>query len=324
MNTEDELASYGIKLSVAPPQSSEPEPEPESLAPDPVVDPPLRVVEQEEFAPKPQKYTPQGVKDVEVAQSEKDRLEAITGDEYRVIYRDNLFFVEQVMHATHTPSPAQVPNAINEENEEPQQRVKRGADPILPYTVNPDPEIIRALKQPRNKHLLKPRFKLKQCYRSQFEKLVLVGVLGMVAAFPMGAVEMIFSAKELAELPSFLSGQRLATGFEYLSYIIIAWLLFKIMLSRLLHTYNVDEDDIEANNAFIARDIEQTLIDQIKNIKLQQGFIERILDYGTLEFFTAGSGKVDVTFENIRSPVLVKAIIEDRIRRTREEGDKFS
>lgn len=275
-----------------------------------------------------------GFSNPELAENEKERLQAVTQRPHQVIYREQRFYVEPIVQMSQPQTSSKLPqqpnqvasssNALPETSKSPSPKEGTSDVDILPNTVQPDPKVISELKRPINKKFREPRFKLKQCFRSQFEKLFLCVVMSLIATFPVGTVNLMFSQQELAQLPDWITVDGIALFLKYLSFGLIAYMLFKVMLARLLHTYWVDEDDIEANNAFFARDIEQTLMSNIKNIKLKQGVIGRALGFGTLEFFTAGSGKVDVTFENIRAPEVVYAVIEDRLRRSRKIGDKFS
>jgi membrane protein YdbS with pleckstrin-like domain len=96
--------------------------------------------------------------------------------------------------------------------------------------------------------------------------------------------------------------------------------LFKIYLPVLLHRYTVTSDAVEATVGIIKRDTTRVRLEHLRSVGMRQTIADRILNVGDLDFYSAGSGAVDVVFSDIRSPWKIKAEIHRRIEANRRGG----
>ena len=64
---------------------------------------------------------------------------------------------------------------------------------------------------------------------------------------------------------------------------------------------------------FIARKTSSTVYNKIQDLHLFQGLIGRIFNIGTLKINTAGSHIVEITFEGIKNPLLIKKLVEKHL-----------
>lgn len=186
-------------------------------------------------------------------------------------------------------------------------------------------EELKALLAPRrHKTLRRPRFQMKQSYRSQALLCVLATFFVLTAAFPGLLVALVFSDAELADLPPFLTLARLKTGIAGFSVVACVYLLLQIIKARLVMRFAATEDYVASEEGLISRKGKRVLYGDIKNIVLEQTALGRILGFGDLDFYSASGTGVDVQFRNVAAPTVVRAVIEARIREARRAGDKYA
>lgn len=72
----------------------------------------------------------------------------------------------------------------------------------------------------------------------------------------------------------------------------------------------VERGTIESRHGYIAREIKSVRVEDVRNINVTQTFLQRLLGIGNIEFSTAGSAGVEVTFEDVSDPMSVKEKIQ--------------
>lgn len=83
------------------------------------------------------------------------------------------------------------------------------------------------------------------------------------------------------------------------------------------HTrYVITSDELYKKHGIISRDVVQFRLDRIQNTSLQQSTVGRLLQYGTLTVYTAGSGDPELTFERVPSPERAAGVLNEHLGNT--------
>jgi uncharacterized membrane protein YdbT with pleckstrin-like domain len=97
----------------------------------------------------------------------------------------------------------------------------------------------------------------------------------------------------------------------------IAAVILGGLLKRIATHYVVTTQRLRIRRGILAKKVQQTRIDRVQNVNTDQGFIERVLRVGTVDFDTAGTDDSDFTFRGIANPDEVVAAV-DRAQRVAE------
>jgi len=97
----------------------------------------------------------------------------------------------------------------------------------------------------------------------------------------------------------------------------IAAVILGGLLKRIATHYVVTTQRLRIRRGILAKKVQQTRIDRVQNVNTDQGFIDRVLRVGTVDFDTAGTDDSDFTFRGIANPDEVIAAV-DRAQRVAE------
>ena len=111
----------------------------------------------------------------------------------------------------------------------------------------------------------------------------------------------------------FLDGVGLGVGFFLL---ILALVLIAGFIRRFATVYTITTQRLRIKQGIIARHVQQTDIERVQNVNTDQGVIERMLQVGTVDFDTAGTGDSDFKFAGVEDPQEVVAAV-DRAQKAR-------
>lgn len=85
--------------------------------------------------------------------------------------------------------------------------------------------------------------------------------------------------------------------------------------------YVVTSNEVYRKSGNLSRDVAQVRIDSIQNTTYEQSAIQRLLGYGDVRLYTAGSGTMDLVLADVPDPAGVSAVVGDRLDATaRREG----
>ncbi|MCU4927009.1 PH domain-containing protein [Halobacteria archaeon AArc-dxtr1] len=77
--------------------------------------------------------------------------------------------------------------------------------------------------------------------------------------------------------------------------------------------YVITDDELYKEKGIVSRNVTQFRLDRIQNTSLQQGAIGRLLGYGELTVFTAGSGDPELTLERIPRPQDANSVLNQQL-----------
>ena len=92
------------------------------------------------------------------------------------------------------------------------------------------------------------------------------------------------------------------------------------LIKRIATTYSISNQRLNIRRGIIARHVQETRLDRVQNVNTNQGVLERILQFGTVDFDTAGSGDSDFAFVGVAQPEKVMAAVEAAQREAAAAG----
>jgi uncharacterized membrane protein YdbT with pleckstrin-like domain len=102
-------------------------------------------------------------------------------------------------------------------------------------------------------------------------------------------------------------GPGLAIGFALL---VLAIVLVAGFLRRFATVYTITTQRLRIKQGIIARHVQQTDIARVQNVNTKQSVFERMLQVGTVDFDTAGTGDSDFKFAGVEDPEEVVAAVD--------------
>jgi membrane protein YdbS with pleckstrin-like domain len=93
--------------------------------------------------------------------------------------------------------------------------------------------------------------------------------------------------------------------------LVIGW------VKRLFTTYTITSHRLHIRRGIISRKEQQTQISRVQNVNTNQGPLERILQFGTVDFDTAAGGDYDFKFVGVSDP---HEVVE-AVHRAQRESD---
>jgi uncharacterized membrane protein YdbT with pleckstrin-like domain len=123
----------------------------------------------------------------------------------------------------------------------------------------------------------------------------------------------LIGALVVAVVGYLLDGVGLGIGFLLL---ILALVLIAGFIRRFATVYTITTQRLRIKHGIIARHVQQTDIERVQNVNTDQSVLERMLQVGTVDFDTAGTGDSDFKFAGVESPEEVVAAV-DRAQKSR-------
>ena len=77
--------------------------------------------------------------------------------------------------------------------------------------------------------------------------------------------------------------------------------------------YVITSSELYKKRGVISRDVVQFRLDRVQNTSLQQDVLGRVLKYGDLTVYTAGSGEPELTFERVPYPSRASARLNEQL-----------
>jgi uncharacterized membrane protein YdbT with pleckstrin-like domain len=120
-------------------------------------------------------------------------------------------------------------------------------------------------------------------------------VKGLIVAVVVGAIGWL------------ADGPGLAIGFAVL---VLAIVLVAGFLRRFATVYTITTQRLRIKQGIIARHVQQTDISRVQNVNTNQSVFERMLQVGTVDFDTAGTGDSDFKFAGVEDPEEVVTAVD--------------
>lgn len=98
--------------------------------------------------------------------------------------------------------------------------------------------------------------------------------------------------------------------------------LFKVAHDLLANRYILSEDEVVEIYGIVEKDRRKTKLEHIRSVSVEIGVMGRILGYGDVLYFTAGSSGADVRIKNISNPEALAAEADALARRKQQGRNK--
>jgi membrane protein YdbS with pleckstrin-like domain len=73
-------------------------------------------------------------------------------------------------------------------------------------------------------------------------------------------------------------------------------------IRRVTTSYTITNRRLHIRRGIVSREIQETRLERVQNVNYRQGFFQRILQIGDVDFDTAGGGDYDFTFAGVAQP----------------------
>ncbi len=90
----------------------------------------------------------------------------------------------------------------------------------------------------------------------------------------------------------------------------VGWVAF-VYLNWLRLLYVITDEEIYLKFGLVSRDVTQIRLDRVQNTAFDQSIHERILQYGDVRIYTAGTNTEDITFQSVPNPERVKVLLTE-------------
>ena len=85
-------------------------------------------------------------------------------------------------------------------------------------------------------------------------------------------------------------------------------------VKRISTTYTISNQRLNIRRGIVARKVQETRLERVQNVNTNQSILERVLQVGTVDFDTAGSGDSDFAFRGVAQPEQVMAAVDEAQR----------
>ena len=82
----------------------------------------------------------------------------------------------------------------------------------------------------------------------------------------------------------------------------VALTLLVGFIRRVTTSYTITNRRLHIRRGIVSRTIQETKLDRVQNVNYRQGFFQRILQIGDVDFDTAGGGDYDFSFTGVAQP----------------------
>lgn len=84
--------------------------------------------------------------------------------------------------------------------------------------------------------------------------------------------------------------------------------------------YVITDEQVYVKYGLVSRDVTQIRLDRVQNTSYEQSILERLLSFGDVRLYTAGTNTEDITLSNVPDPGTVKRIVTSQLSEQTEEG----
>jgi uncharacterized membrane protein YdbT with pleckstrin-like domain len=82
----------------------------------------------------------------------------------------------------------------------------------------------------------------------------------------------------------------------------VALTLLVGFIRRVTTSYTITDRRLHIRRGIVSREIQETRLERVQNVNYHQGFFQRILQIGDVDFDTAGGGDYDFSFSGVANP----------------------
>ncbi len=140
---------------------------------------------------------------------------------------------------------------------------------------------------------------------------IMIGLF--IVAYPVQIWTPIFQLLQIHSIPNWFPVHTLIKITMFVGVGMLCVVFMKILWAYYSECLNITNEGINRRSGILSRKTTSLRYCDIRNIGLQQSIFQRVLGIGTLEFSSAGSDSVEIRFDNIAKPFIIKATIQHRM-----------
>jgi len=136
-------------------------------------------------------------------------------------------------------------------------------------------------------------------------QLLLAVVVGVGGALAVGAIDSVVDG-----VPAVVRLLPLLAAVSVLGVVLLRWYRVR---------YVITSTQVYIKRGFLSLDVDQIRIARIQNTTLSQSLAERLLGYGDVTAYTAGSDTLNIEFRNVPNPARVNETLSNLLSRPDNE-----
>lgn len=105
--------------------------------------------------------------------------------------------------------------------------------------------------------------------------------------------------------------------------VLLALVILAGFLFRMTTTYTITNQRLTIRRGVLSRHLQQTRVERVQNVNVDQSVVDRVLRVGQVDFDTAGADDSDFTFRGVANPEQVVRAV-DKAHREREAAVRES
>jgi uncharacterized membrane protein YdbT with pleckstrin-like domain len=95
--------------------------------------------------------------------------------------------------------------------------------------------------------------------------------------------------------------------------VVFALVLLKGVLGRMRTTYTITSERLTIQQGLFGREVHETRLERVQNVRARQSILERVLRVGAIEFDTAGGAEFDFAFRGVANPKLIVRTVDQAL-----------
>ena len=86
------------------------------------------------------------------------------------------------------------------------------------------------------------------------------------------------------------------------------------VIARMRTTYTITSERLTIQRGFLGRELHETRLERVQNVRARQSIVERLLRVGAVEFDTAAGAEFDFAFKGVAHPRRLVRTVDRAIR----------
>ncbi len=158
------------------------------------------------------------------------------------------------------------------------------------------------------------------CYRQALRSWVLFTpwlVIGsLIIVYPAMIWTSVFKLLQVNAIPQWLNTQQLIGMTSLIGSLLVGVVILRILWAYYADRLVITDNGVDRQTGILSRKTTSLRFRDIRSIGLSQTLFQRLLGIGALEFSSAGSDGVDIRFDNLPNPVIIKQRIQQYYRQS--------
>ena len=96
--------------------------------------------------------------------------------------------------------------------------------------------------------------------------------------------------------------------------VVFVAMLIAGVVSRMRTTYTITSERLTIQRGFLGRELHETRLERVQNVRAHQSIAQRLLRVGAVEFDTAGGAEYDFAFRGVANPSSIVRTVDRAIR----------